>query len=261
MNRILVYTAQFCGRDADIAEPVFQEGVDYVCFTDDPPERKSLWQFRPPFWCDPDPRRAARMHKLLGLELFCEYSSVLWLDGSLELIKFPESLLISSPTIACFPHRQLDCLYREAELCQWTKRAPIEDLDRQVQAYQQHGFPEHAGLFETGFLWRHNHAKLRSTCRKWWYHLDHYTIRDQISLPFVSWRTGTPITPLPGTLANNPWVKLTPHDYLPDDKYLDDIVAVHRPDDAAAYRTRLETWRSQWGRFSSLVPAAAAPPS
>lgn len=256
MNRILVYTAQFCGRD-EIAEPVVHDGVDYVCFTDNPPTRESAWQFKPPFWCDADPRVAARRHKILGLELFCEYEHVLWLDGSLQLTKFPVGLIINTPGIALFRHRLRDCVYAEIEECRRTKRAPLEDLAKQEATYRHAECPERQGLYETGFLWRHNCTPVRNFCRKWWQHLQDYTIRDQISMAFLAWRTQIGIKPLPGTVATNDWTKLTPHSYLPDDKYLDDSLGVSRPDLVEAHKARLARWRSEWGRFSLQAPVAA----
>ena len=260
MGSILVYTAQFCERDT-IAEPFVEEGVDYVCFTDDPPQRASAWTFKPPFWCDPDPRVAARHHKILGLELFREYDHVLWLDGSLQLTKFPVNLLINAPGFALFRHRLRDCVYAEIEECRRTKRAPLEDLARQEAAYRSVGCPERYGLFETGFLWRHNSSPVRHFCRKWWQHTTEYTIRDQISFAFLGWRNQPGIKSLPGTVASNDWTKLTPHSYLPDDKYLAEVVGIHRPEFVQDHEARIAKWREQWGRFSSPAPGAAAPRS
>ena len=51
------------------------------------------------------------------------------------------------------------------------------------------GFPQNYGLPENNIIYRkHNKAEIISIMNDWWYMLEHYSRRDQLSLPYVLWK-------------------------------------------------------------------------
>lgn len=53
------------------------------------------------------------------------------------------------------------------------------------------GFPEHYGLGENNILYRrHNEPALVRVMEDWWYFLENYSRRDQLSFVYVLWKNG-----------------------------------------------------------------------
>ena len=84
MNKIVIYTAIFGGKD-NLIEPEFvPEGCDFVCFTDGD-FQSDVWNVRKVEPTFNDPVRNARMYKVLPHKYLSEYEVSLWIDGNLLL--------------------------------------------------------------------------------------------------------------------------------------------------------------------------------
>jgi hypothetical protein len=140
-----------------------------------------------------NPRLEARRIKTLALELV-EADTVLWVDGRIVVRDRPIRYLLeealANAEIAAYPHPWRDCAYSEAEECARLKRAPADALSRQTAAYREAGLPAHWGLRNTMVLARRNTPAMREFGRAWWQEIETHTVRDQVSLPYLLWRSG-----------------------------------------------------------------------
>src|SRR5690606_4142746 len=109
-------------------------------------------------------------------------------------------------------HPVRTCAYAEATACRIYGKERAEVLKWMCDSFRSEGFPEMAGLYATGLLIRtHNDPSVIRAMNLWADLVSSYSARDQISLPFVLWKTGLDVDPLPGALGANPYVRWRPH--------------------------------------------------
>ena len=90
-------------------------------------------------------------------------------------------------------HNQRDCIYDEAVMIKYAKKANMSEVKVQLDNYREEGFPSHFGLYENTILIRKHHDM--SVCKlmeSWWDEYLKYPTRDQLSLPYVIWKTNFP---------------------------------------------------------------------
>lgn len=192
MADLVIYTAVTAGKDR-LHEPAHRlPGVDYVCFTDTPALRSSVFAIRPLPFAEAGPRATARRLKLFPHRLFPAHAQSLWLDASKRIRTDLTPLLaeLGKADIATFRHPARVCLYEEAEACAKAGRADPETLRAQAARYRAAGMPPQAGLYETSLLFRRHTPDVAALMERWWRELQAHSLRDQLSLPFVLHETG-----------------------------------------------------------------------
>lgn len=211
--RIAVITAVTGGKD-QLADPgVATADADFIAFTDAPHPHLERWQVRPvPIWSS-DPlyahRRHARLIKVLATLVVPEYEFVIWHDAHCDL-RVPPALLVhrflehAQANIAAFRHSKRQCAYEEARAVDEKQLDRPRLLAAQIRFMQSARFPRQFGLFETPLIIRRNCGPVRCLELAWWDQICRFSSRDQISLPYASWKAGVPIHPLaPGTTWDN----------------------------------------------------------
>jgi hypothetical protein len=190
LGRVVIITAVFGGRD--IPRTVPRVDVDDCVIITDRIVKAKGWRVD----LVPKPadfRREARRIKTLALDLI-QADTVLWIDGRVTVRDQPLRPLLeralASAEIAAYPHPWRDCAYDEAHECARLKRAPADALSRQAAAYRAAGLPAHWGLRNTMVLARRNTPAMREFGRDWWREIETHTVRDQVSLPYLLWRSG-----------------------------------------------------------------------
>ncbi len=112
-----------------------------------------------------------------------------WVDASFKFMT-PNVLAIllnylGDADLLLFPHRWRDCVYEEAEFSLELPKYKDVGIEEQVGLYRKLQYPDHAGLYETGCIVRRNTPKVHKLNRLWWNEIIHYSIQDQVSLPYV----------------------------------------------------------------------------
>ena len=248
MMRIAVYTTVLCGRDS-LREPGCGRvpGVDFICFGDTPPNtQRTAWQFRPAAKISGDPRMVARFYKLNPQLLLPDYDWWLWIDGSMRVRQNPAEMVASvkRADIITFRHRSRACAYDEGRRCINDKRAPFEDVMRQLEDYRKRGLPEQFGLYETGVLLRRNCRDTVVLNAEWWAEVQKHTVRDQISLPMVQFELGLPINMFDGDIGSNYWCDHLPHPYMAHPAHFAEIYGEHYPAHVRDWLERQREWQS-----------------
>ena len=215
--RIAVYTAVLGAYDRPL--PVEPDGVDYICFTDDPSLHIPGWRVRSlPALERPseDARiRTARSIKLLPHRCLPGYDAWIWIDGNLSL-KMPAAELarsaLAEAEIAAFQYPPpKDCIYQEAQSCIDRCKDDPALIEAHMARYRARGFPEHAGLVETGLMARRNTPSVRAFNEAWWQELQEGSRRDQLSFNYVAWKLGMRYALLPGQIKRSPVVDWKAH--------------------------------------------------
>lgn len=210
MSEILVYTAIFGGRD-EIKVPK-QDGFDFRVVTDDATQIDREIAVVTSLPVASDPRRSARLVKLMPQVFFPAYRRWIWIDGQVSLregVSGKDLESIRGP-LATFRHRNRNCAYQEALACTKSKLDDEEVIRRQVEGYHEEGFPQNKGLGETMVVVRDNTPEIRAFNSAWWAEVNGKSVRDQISFNYVAWKLKVQIEYM-GRCTGTQWFRMGPH--------------------------------------------------
>lgn len=128
-------------------------------------------------------------------EFFPDADYAVYVDGNIGIQSFLGSYLIKtniSTGIAIFSHSQRQCAYAEALVCISRKKGSKEAIEHQMALYNKEGFPKDYGMYECTII----ASDLQNTTSaevfdQWWKaFLQSKSYRDQLSLPYVMWKSG-----------------------------------------------------------------------
>jgi hypothetical protein len=144
------------------------------------------------------------------------YDYLIWVDGCLEILSsdFVAEFIacIGAQGWAMFPHPDRDCVYAELYAAKDMVKCLGEPLVEQVAAYRREGFPAQYGLMASTLIARDpRHAALSAINEDWWYEIQRWSNRDQVSLPVVLWRHRRWFDPVNLYLWDNPWFERLEH--------------------------------------------------
>jgi len=196
--RCVIYTVIVGGYDR-LIEPEGYPGWDFVCFTDAKcigwraKLGLSRWQVRT--FDDPelDTWRTSRLPKILPHRYLADYDYSVYIDGNAKLLSDPATFLdqINWPDFAVSTHPYRDKVFDEIEECIRQNKAPHDVLAAQREAYHADGLPADTALLENNFLLRrHNAPAVIELMESWWMQMNTHSHRDQLSLPYVTWKQG-----------------------------------------------------------------------
>jgi hypothetical protein len=215
-QEIVLFTAVF-GQPDVLFDPMLPlPEVEKICFTDLEFMGQSRYRMVQVDLDELPPAKRNRRVKIFWPEIFDSYDYSLYVDSTAEVLADPRDLiqyLEPGSDIAMFRAAQRDCLYREAIEC---VRLGLDDpglIRQQVAKYRGEGLLPPTGLWAgTAILRRHTPA-MREFAQVWWREVEQFSCRDQISLPYVIWKTGARVSILPGSIFANefvawqPWVR------------------------------------------------------
>lgn len=210
-------------EDTDIKFFAFVDINDlnsYVIPPEDPsghsiePQEVSKWQSLPIFDKFPKTRVNAKIHKILIHEFFPKVKYTIWIDGNIQVqIRYLRRLIdtMGDNDIMLFKHYSRNCLYSEAHECMVRLLDSKDKIFDQICQYTQEGYPQGNGLAECPVLIRRNNKKTKEFNCLWWDEILRGSSRDQISFPYVQYKTGTKVGYLPGTINNNEFFRKVSH--------------------------------------------------
>lgn len=192
------YTCMVGGYDKIRAFSYIDPEWDYVLFTDNQEliKKKTFlhWHIRPLQFDKLDNVRNARWHKIHPHLLFSEYKYSFWEDSNHNIkngyfYQLADEQIQSCQTLAVSIHPERDCIYDEANICIKWGRDNEDIIQKQISELKKNNFPEHYGLFETFLIFReHNNQQLIQVMNDWWYWIENYSRRDQLSFTYALWK-------------------------------------------------------------------------
>lgn len=214
-SKRVVYTAVFGGYDT--VSPVQPcVGCDFICFTDNPATGASGWQVRLITHSGEPPALLNRKFKMLPHQFLHGYAQSLYVDGHVVIRQCPQPLFdkyLSQGLVAIPTHQDRNCAYDEAKYCVEDGIISATLVEQQMSGYEADGFPRRFGLTENGIiLRRHNDPHVIRLMEAWWQEYLNKSRRDQLSLPYLSWKQQFVITPLEeGPRRSARYFTLHPH--------------------------------------------------
>lgn len=195
-------------------------GVQYFYITDglnDPPADYN-WQIHYPILDNfpYDNRRKSKIAKIIPhfFEFLDQFKYVIWIDGDMQINNpnfVPEILSYMKNGLVISPHfDNRDCAYGEATIR--PAKYQNEPMDEQVEFYKSEGFPEHMGLYECGVMAREiGNPAVREMTEEWMEQNLTWSYQDQVSFPYVLWKTGFKPDVLPKSFRDFNWVHINAH--------------------------------------------------
>jgi len=204
MTKVAIITA-ICGNVAKLHTPnnIFKD-VDYFAFVDKP-QKCEGWTQLPALDFSLDSlyrnRRNAKIYKIMPHLFFPDYNYWIWHDPTHEVIENPLEFCeqyLHNKDLGVFKHTHRTCIYEEASELLKLKYDLPENIHRQMDYYRSQCYPKNNGLYELPTFIRKNTDKIKVLNLRWWEQICKYSSRDQLSLPFVAWKTAVSICTLPG---------------------------------------------------------------
>lgn len=194
--KIAVYSC-VVGKYDQFIDPVIKEdNVDYYMFTDQELPEDSVWEKINISELDDykllSPLMLNRKLKILQNSFLLNYDYTIYVDGNIEIVAGVSPIIAKMKNYAfgVHYHRSRDCIVDEVVSVKHLKKLNGDGMDRQVQDYLKDGYPRHNGLFENSILVRDNkNESVLELMREWWNEYNKYPTRDQLSLPYVIWKT------------------------------------------------------------------------
>lgn len=214
--KLVVYTA-LLGNYDKLKELKFRkQNVDYICFTDQKKLRSKTWKIT---YLETSNKTATDINrdiKINVLDHLKVYDKSIYIDGNIAVLSDLEQFFdrLDNYPMAALKHRTRSCIFREAEECLRIGKSNGNEILNQVNEYKKEGFPENFGMTENCILIRdHNHPELKTIISNWWDSYLNGVKRDQISLPYLTWRYNLNIKPLEFNPRDpNPYLRWRQHD-------------------------------------------------
>jgi len=189
-NRLVIYTAIMGDYDQLNEVPNKENGIDYICFTDNNSIKSSTWDIRYVDTIDCNHAKTARMYKILPHRFLTEYETSLWIDGNLKINSNMNQLFQKrTQKIMLMKHDLRDCLYDELQACIDLRKDQAKTMRIQIEKYENEGFPKNIGLAMTGTIIReHNDNEIINVMELWWREVKAHSKRDQLSFNYVAYK-------------------------------------------------------------------------
>lgn len=210
---IVIYTA-IIGDYDELHDPLYvDQGVDYVCFTDQENITSDIWQIKSiEYSGDLDRRLLTRQYKLMPHRFLPQYNTSVWMDASMQIIGSILELIHEyqvSSDMLFFPHEGT-CIYDITLGEQYREKKQV--LLQQMVTYYEKGYPLDNGIIAGGFLARnHNLKTVISVMEEWYSQTELFSKRDQLSLPYALWRQNTPYDLICDYMYHNRYFKVYDH--------------------------------------------------
>jgi len=141
------------------------------------------------------------MKILVPPPIWDDYDQSIWVDHNIFFRKDPTTLF-NEHNMRVFRHPYRTCITEEAKVVKDKQYDTAERIDPQIARYMDEGFPLHSGLYAGSILVRKHTPEVRQFCEQWWDEIITGSCRDQISLPYVMWKTGFPMDVIEDNVFN-----------------------------------------------------------
>jgi len=199
MTRTALYACTNLAYDQIFTPVTMTPGVDFILFADRRPRFVRGWQWRPlpAETAGLSPTMVNRFAKFFPHVIFPEAEVSIYVDANTlmlsDLTPLIEEFRVSGADIGLFPHKQRSDIFAEFELGRTGGKIPAQDTEKglaQLAHYRAEGLPDDHLFTENAIIFRrHGNPALAAAMDLWWEQMATYTKRDQLSLPYVLYKS------------------------------------------------------------------------
>ncbi len=195
---LVVYTCITADYDWLVPPIYTPRGVRFICYTDNPNLSARGWEI-----CSIDPSLRSlppnltnRLHKFFPWDFLPPHEWSLYIDGNVRILGDPRFLLdnvVNSDFQMIAPaHPDRLNARQELEACiefGLIRGSAVEIAESRLEKYAAEGYDDSNRLTENNIIFRRGDPiGIRPAMDAWWQELNYFSGRDQISLPYVSWK-------------------------------------------------------------------------
>lgn len=178
----VIFSCLFGNYDTLNQAPKF-EGWNTVLFTDRIPKHNNGWEIR--VIESTNQKLDSRRYKFLSHIHLKEYDLVCYQDANIILSEPPPD----KPTWLRHPRRKK--VSEEGQYVLKLNKVSGQLMAQQMAFLRKNRFPDNAGLFQNGFFVRNHSERMNRLMELTFSIYEQFPTRDQIALPFASWRLAT----------------------------------------------------------------------
>lgn len=167
-----------------------------------------------------EPNLINRYHKFFPHRILSETDISIYIDGNIRIVgdiaPLLKKFLESDKIIGVLKHPQRTNIIEECFACFELNKFKAEDksvIVEQIEDYVKEGFKLDSELYAATVIFR-RHADIEvldKAMSLWWRQINKYCSRDQISLPYILWKTQVPYEVFDIDIFNNPYFQRMPH--------------------------------------------------
>lgn len=135
----------------------------------------------------------AKIYKVFPFRFFNDDITI-WIDGNIDIVDegFEEYMLseLGGYDMVTLNVEGRSSITDELVEIRKNKRYTRYPLEDQVNTYFRRGLPRSHKLYGNGIMVRSNTEAVKEMMYRWWYEITSWSVRDQLSLPYVVWKTG-----------------------------------------------------------------------
>lgn len=189
-----------------------QDGVDYICFTDDSNLKSNTWDIRmlPDLPQGLTNVKKQRYIKIMAHKVLADYDASIWVDGNVSILGDALTFLeqYHKGVITTLRHPKVECLYTEGKNCMGFKDNPFI-LTKQLMKYKKEGMPLDYGMIESKLIIRnHNDKHCIELMETWWGEVYMFSHRDQVSFNYALWKVQGDVNLINKNEINDKYFKL-----------------------------------------------------
>lgn len=178
-----IYTAVIDNYD-EVVKPLYvNPDYDYILFTNMDID-SDFWQVRK---VEGNGVKLARKIKIRPDLYLTEYDLSVWLDANIIQKSCMNALiweLLQGSDMLTMKHPNRQCIYDEVGACHMFGKDNLDLMIKQVERYKAEGYPRDNGLIASGILARKHNKKVIDLMKAWWYEVQEYSHRDQLSFNY-----------------------------------------------------------------------------
>lgn len=195
MNKFVIYTAVIGQYDEILQPKVIDPRFDYILFSNDIHETSiGVWQIRHFSYHNDIQTKIARWIKTHPEQLLPEYEASLWMDANIQIASSEfysrvDELYGNKTSLSTVKHPKLTCIYQEMLVMIYGRYEKESVVVNWGHFLRKQNFPRDNGIVETGVLFRnHSVPTIKEFDKQWWWCIDNYSRRDQLSFNYVLWK-------------------------------------------------------------------------
>ena len=187
MNKICIYTCIIGEYDYLITPKYARDDVDYVCYTDQN-IKSEIWEIRsiPNDICNLDKKIQNKWIKMHPHIILSNYDITIFVDANIFIKDDICSLIDYNKDITLVKSTRAN-LQKEIYACIAQNKVDASIVNNQYKFYVSQGY-EDTQMTYNGILIRKNTYIVRQFNEEWYHETLCFTLRDQISSPYVIWK-------------------------------------------------------------------------
>lgn len=221
-KKIIVYTCITEGYDYLFPPVWIDPSIEFFCFSDAVNEDTAGWQVIaiPEHEYYDDCVISNRYCKMFPWKVLPKHDWSIYIDANIRLLRDPSPIIADIESagyhMAIPAHPDRSNIWEEVEACIRLKKFKPEDelrVQDQLDRYKRAGLTLVSGLTENNIIIRSgSRGVLEPVMQLWWDEFLSGVKRDQVSLPYVLFKTKTEISRLTfSSRDNNPYFRIVPH--------------------------------------------------